>query len=132
MIQESLPVFSYMYIHVYCCKHWCIFLYLNFKRFSYKGGICLHSKSMSNPFFTAIFFSVLKLTKTSVVLFLFHFYSIFFTEQFGSHHMTAQSVISYNNKYTVKVIPSFEQSLRQNKTFNIYYPATNFFCSSNI
>lgn len=46
---------------------------------------------------------------------------------FGSHHMTAQSVISYNNKNTVKVIPSFEQSLRQNKTFNIYYPATNFF-----
>lgn len=46
---------------------------------------------------------------------------------FGSHHMTAQSVISYNNKYTVKVIPSFEQSLRQNKSLNIYCPATNSF-----
>lgn len=102
------------------------------KGFLVKWVLAYIANHKSHPFFTAVFFSVRKLTKQKWV---FCFIFIPFSSQnkswpmtFGSHHMTAQSVISYNNKYTVKVIPSFEQSLRQNKSLNIYCPATNSFC----
>lgn len=101
------------------------------KGFLVKWVLAYIANHKSHPFFTAVFFSVRKLTKQKWV---FCFIFIPFSSQnkswpmtFGSHHMTAQSVISYNNKYTVKVIPSFEQSLRQNKSLNIYRPATNSF-----
>lgn len=100
----DLRIFACMqlYIHVNWCK---LFLW-TFKRFSCKVGTCLHSKSqVTSFFFTAVFFSVRKLTtqKWVFVSFLFHFLHRTNLDLWPLDHITWLPKVSYHTTTNIQL-----------------------------